>query len=234
MNRGMNRGMGLPLRQDITGLVLAGGRAVRMGGIDKGLQPFLGEPLAQRALRRLGPQVGPLILNANRHLAEYGAFGFPVCPDLSKPPPLPSPLPGETFAGPLAGMLAGLRRCETPFLVTVPCDAPHFPSDLVARLAAGLTRDQADIATAAAPEADGPLRLLRPQPVFSLVRRDLAESLAAFLAEGGRRVGAWTARHHAVLVPFADAGDDPAAFSNANTLDDLYRFETAAMRVGRD
>ena len=217
--------MSVPQREEISGLVLAGGRGMRMGGLDKGLQPFLGVPLAQRALRRLGPQVGPLLLNANRHLPDYAAFGFPVVSD--------APAEGTGFAGPLAGMLAGLRACSTPFLVCVPCDTPHFPLDLVARLAAGLARDQADIAMAAAPEQDVPLRLLRPQPVFCLVRRALAENLAAFIAAGGRRVGAWTAQHATVLVPFALDGDDPAAFANANTLDDLYRFEAAAETAER-
>src|SRR3990167_8794866 len=100
-------------KDDITGLILAGGRGSRMGGVDKGLQNHLGMPLAMHALLRLGPQVGHLMVNANRNLGAYDAFGVPVWPDA-----LPD------YPGPLAGFLAGLEHCETPYLVTVPCDTP--------------------------------------------------------------------------------------------------------------
>ena len=110
--------------KDITGLILAGGRGSRMGGVDKGLQNHLGMPLAMHALLRLGPQVGEIMINANRNLGAYEAMGVPVWPDT-----LPD------YAGPLAGFLAGLEHCETPYLVTVPCDSPLFPDDLVQRLA---------------------------------------------------------------------------------------------------
>ena len=121
----------------ITGLVLAGGRGSRMGGVDKGLQPHLGVPLAAHALARLRPQVGSVMINANRNLAEYRAMGAPVWPDA-----LPD------YPGPLAGFLTGLEHCDTPFLVSVPCDSPHFPTDLVARLAQRLELDDAEIAMA--------------------------------------------------------------------------------------
>ena len=124
-------------RADITGLILAGGRGSRMGGVDKGLQNFHGIPLAQHALRRLAPQVGHLMLNANRNLDAYRAMGAPVWGD-----EVPD------FPGPLAGMLAGLRHCETPYLVTAPCDTPYFPDDLTARLARELLEIGGDIATA--------------------------------------------------------------------------------------
>ena len=101
----------------ITGLVLAGGRGSRMGGVDKGLQAYRGMPLAMHALLRLGPQVGEMMVNANRNLAAYESLGVPVWPDA-----LPD------YPGPLAGFLTGLERCTTPFLATVPCDSPHFPS----------------------------------------------------------------------------------------------------------
>ncbi|MDH4289863.1 MAG: molybdenum cofactor guanylyltransferase, partial [Aquincola sp.] len=104
---------------DITGLVLAGGRGSRMGGVDKGLQNHRGLPLAMQALLRLQPQVGHLMVNANRNLGAYEAFGAPVWPD-----------PIEGYAGPLVGFLAGLEHCETPWLVTVPCDTPDFPTEL--------------------------------------------------------------------------------------------------------
>ncbi|HEV8312245.1 MAG TPA: molybdenum cofactor guanylyltransferase MobA, partial [Burkholderiaceae bacterium] len=127
-------------RQDITGLILAGGRGSRMGGVDKGLQNHHGIPLAMHALLRLQPQVGAMLINANRNLGAYESMGVPVWPDA-----LPD------YPGPLAGMLAGLERCTTPYLVTVPCDTPNFPDDLVERLANALEGDE-DIAMVATRE----------------------------------------------------------------------------------
>jgi len=200
---------------DITGLVLAGGRGSRMGGVDKGLQWFNGVPLAQHALQRLRPQVGTVALNANRNLASYEGFGAAVWPDT-----LPD------YAGPLAGFLTGLAHCRTNWLLTVPCDTPLFPTDLAHRLAQALAAQDADIALVSAPEPqpDG-RRMLRPQPVFALLRHTLQGSLLDFMQAGGRKVGEWTARHRTVLVPFDRPGDDPAAFSNANTLAELNALE---------
>lgn len=200
---------------EITGLILAGGRGSRMGGVDKGLQSFNGMPMALRTLLRLQMQVGQVIINANRNLAAYESFGAEVWPDVL-----------ADYPGPLAGFLTGMERCETPYLVTVPCDSPRFPLDLVARLAAALEREQADIAMAAAPEADddGQLRL-RTQPVFCLLRVDLLESLTRFTQGGGRKIDAWTGQHKTVAVPFDEPGDDPLAFSNANTLAELKQLE---------
>jgi len=204
--------------QDITGLILAGGRGSRMGGVDKGLQNFLGMPLALRALLRLQRQVGSVMINANRNLAAYESFGVEVWPDV---------LPDH--AGPLAGFLTGLERCETPYLVTVPCDTPRFPLDLVARLSSALQHAQADIAMAAAPERDDQGHIqVRPQPVFCLLRVGLLESLTRFTQQGGRKIDAWTAQHQTVLVPFDAPGDDPLAFANANTLTELKQLEDAA------
>jgi molybdopterin-guanine dinucleotide biosynthesis protein A len=197
--------------KDITGLILAGGRGSRMGGADKGLQKFNGVPLALHALLRLQPQVGETMINANRNLAAYESFGVPVWPDA-----LPD------YAGPLAGFLAGLEQCETEWLVTVPCDTPLFPQDLVACLSAAAQDSQADIAMASAPEEDGQLR---PQPVFCLLRRDLMESLVRFTHGGGRKIDAWTAQHRTVVVPFDRPGDE-RAFFNANTLADLRGLES--------
>lgn len=193
-------------RADITGLVLAGGRGQRMGGVDKGLQPLRGTPLAQVALERLRPQVAGLMVSANRHLDTYRTFGAPVLTDEAPDHP-----------GPLAGLLAGLRHCPTGWLLTVPCDTPHFPPDLASRLAQAVTEEDADIALAATRE-DG---RVQPQPVFCLVRRSLAADLAAFFAEGGASPRAWAARHRTALAPF----DDAAAFANANTLADLQRLQ---------
>jgi molybdopterin-guanine dinucleotide biosynthesis protein A len=131
------------------------------------------------------------------------------------------------YAGPLAGFLTGLERCETPFLVTVPCDTPLLPLDLVARLAQALQDQDADIAMVGAPEAgkDGEVTL-RAQPVFCLMRVDLMESLVEFTQGGGRKIDAWTALHKTVVVPFDLAGDDPKAFCNANTLAELHELES--------
>ena len=189
-------------RDDITGLILAGGRGSRMGGVDKGLQAHLGMPLAMHAVLRLSPQVGHIMINANRNLAAYESMGAPVWPDTL-----------SDYPGPLAGFLTGLEHCETPYLATVPCDSPRFPQDLVARLAERLDADAAEIAIAATRE-DGELRL---QPVFSLMRSTVMESLARFTASGQRKIDAWTATLRQVAVEF----DDPSAFVNANTLAEL-------------
>ncbi len=195
----------------ITGLLLAGGRGSRMGGHDKGLQPFQGLPLALHTLHRLQPQVDQILISANRNLAAYESLGAPVLQDAV-----------PDFAGPLAGFLAGLNHCETEFLVTVPCDTPRFPLDLVDRLMGALQEEDADIAMPSAREEDGSLR---PQPVFCLMRADLVESLGRFVMGGGRKIDAWTAQHRCVVLPFNSPEDDPQAFFNANTLAELRRLE---------
>ena len=205
----------LPLHLEaITGVILAGGRGSRMGGVDKGLQNFNGVPLALHTLMRLSPQVGEIMINANRNLAAYEAFGAPVWPD--------STGMGE-FAGPLAGFVTALERCETPYLLTVPCDTPLFPADLVTRLADALAREQADFAVACALEEDGQLRA---QPVFCLMRVQVLESLLRFTHGGGRKIDAWTAQQRTVSVPFDQPGDDARAFFNANTLAELHQLES--------
>lgn len=202
---------------DITGLILAGGRGSRMGGVDKGLQTFNGMPLALHTLTRLqmGGGVGQIMITANRNLAAYESFGASVWPDVL-----------ADYAGPLAGFLTGLEHCETPFLVTVPCDTPLLPLDLVPRLARALEAEDADIAMAAAPEVDknGNV-MIRTQPVFCLLRVALLESLVKFTQSGGRKIDAWTALHKTVVVPFDLPGDDPRAFCNTNTLAELRQLE---------
>lgn len=196
-------------RKDITGLVLAGGRGSRMGGVDKGLQPLDGLPMAAHALQRLAPQVGTMALNANRHVEAYARLGVPVWPDAT----------GD-YAGPLAGMLAGLTQCRTPWLVTVPCDTPRFPWDTVARLAQAIERAShpAAVAMAATRGANGSVQ---PQPVFCLLHTGLRDSLAAFLAQGQRKIDRWTAHHGAVLEVF----EDGSAFFNINTPQDLQQVQ---------
>jgi molybdopterin-guanine dinucleotide biosynthesis protein A len=200
--------------------VLAGGRGSRMGGVDKGLQSFRGMPLALHTLTRLQTQTAARMVNANRNLAAYEAFGAPVWPDVLSDQP-----------GPLAGFLTGLARCKTPWLLTVPCDTPLFPLDLAERLMAAVALNNADIAMAAAPEDDGAGNItLRPQPVFCLLRVGLLDSLIAFTQAGGRKISAWTGLHHCAIVPFDAPGDDPNAFFNANTLAELQALESASAR----
>jgi molybdopterin-guanine dinucleotide biosynthesis protein A len=192
--------------EDITGLILAGGRASRMGGVDKGLQNHRGLPLALHALLRLQPQVGEVIINANRNLGAYESFGVPVWPDVL-----------ADFAGPLAGFMAGMEHATTPWLVSVPCDSPGFPDDLVARLAQAASDADAQIAMPVTVEEGE----RRTQPVFCLMQTQLLESLVAYTQGGGRKIDAWTAQHRVVEVPF----DDARAFFNANTLADLQQLQ---------
>ena len=179
----------------ITGLILAGGAGRRMGGVDKGLLSCAGRPLIERVWARFAPQVGVLLISANRSQARYAALGAPVIGD---------ELAG--FQGPLAGLAAALRHCATPYLACVPCDAPNLPLDLVARLAAGLAT--VDDATAAVACVGG-----RRQPTFLLCHRSVRGVLEDYLAAGGRRAGAWLVDLGAVEVGF----DNAAAFANLNT-----------------
>lgn len=206
--------------KNITALILAGGRGSRMGGVDKGLQNFNGLPLALHTLNQLqmGAGVGQIMINANRNLAAYESFGVAVWPDGL-----------ADYPGPLAGFLTGLERCETPYLLTVPCDTPLLPLDLAQRLATALATADADIAMAAAPEVgrDGQMQV-RTQPVFCLLKAELLESLVRFTQDGGRKIVAWTDQHKTVVVPFDWPGDNPQAFFNANTLAELHHLESQA------
>lgn len=187
-------------RAQITGLVLAGGQGRRVGGQDKGRMMWGGSPLAEHALARLRPQVGALLLSANRNLAHYAQGGVPVLPDVY-----------AGFQGPLAGLHAGLSGCATPWLVTVACDVPNFPPDLVARLWQG--RGEAQAAYAVCGD--------RAQPTFALYARTLLPTLETFLASGERRMRTWLTTLGAVAVPF----DDAAAFANLNRLEDFAHGE---------
>ena len=191
-------------------VVLAGGQGSRMNGVDKGLQLLQGQSLVMHAVQRLQAQslaVASIAINANRHLNDYQALGFDVWPDAQ-----------ADFAGPLAGFLVGMTHCPHPYLLTVPCDTPFFPLNLAERLVLALQNQRADIAMATAPEDDG---VLRRQPVFCVLKGTLKDSLQSFLAQGGRKIGAWTALHHTVEVPF----EDPLAFRNLNTLEDCQQLE---------
>lgn len=194
-------------RADITGLVLAGGRGSRMGNVDKGLQPFRGEPMVRHVLTRLAPQVGPLLINANRNLDAYAAFGVPVHPDR-----LPD------FAGPLAGLQTGLSHCTTAYLVTAPCDSPFLPDELVARLGDALEAASADLAVAVT--GGGAMR--QAHPVFCLAKASLLPHLDRYLAGGGRKIDSWYASLAVAEVRF----DDETAFRNINTREELRQHES--------
>ena len=190
-------------RDAITGLVLAGGLARRMGGMDKGLIELAGRPMVEHVLDALRPQVGSLLINANRNTERYAAYGHPVVSDTL-----------QGFMGPLAGVLAALQRLTTEFLVTVPCDAPLVAPDLVGRLYEACVANDADVAVA----TDG----RRQQPVFLLLRAGTAPSLEAYLAGGGRKIDTWFAR---LRIAEADLGDALDTFVNVNDPDERQRLE---------
>jgi molybdopterin-guanine dinucleotide biosynthesis protein A len=190
----------------ITGVILAGGRGSRMGGVDKGLQQFRGAPMALHVMMRLQPQVGALMINANQNLAPYEAFGIPVWPDEL-----------QGFAGPLAGLQTALNHCETEYLVTAPCDSPFLPSDLVARLGKALVTQNADLAVAVTGEGDA----RQAHPVFCLMKSSLLPHLTLFLQDGGRKIDAWYASLAVTETHFANED----AFQNINTLEELRKLE---------
>jgi len=168
-----------------------------MGGVDKGLQLLHGKPMAQWALERLAPQVDEVLINCNQNLEAYAKFGHRIVPDEV-----------GGFAGPLAGLHAGLKAAAHSLIVTVPCDSPFLPLDLVSRLNNALR--ESDLAVA---KTGG-----QAHPVFSLVRKDVLENLEQFLAGGGRKIDAWYASLKTVEVSFDDEAD---AFRNINTLEEL-------------
>lgn len=191
------------MKSGITGVILAGGLGRRMGGVDKGLQSLDGRPLVQWVLARLSPQVDTVLISANQNLLRYGEFGCPVLPDQ-----IPD------FSGPLAGLHAGLSQTSSPLLVTVPCDSPFLPADLVQRLRSALETEGAELAVA---RTGGQV-----QRAFCLMRRGILPKLDAFLASGERKVWLWHASLNVAEVAF---DDESAAFSNINTPEDLAHYE---------
>src|SRR5258708_25637693 len=181
------------------GIVLGGGVGRGRGGVDKGLEILHGKPMIEHVLARLAPQVDEIVINANQNLERYAAFGHRVVPDRV-----------GGFPRPLAGLHPGLAAVSQPLAVTVPCDSPFLPPDLVARLRQHLGAH--DLAVAKTGD--------QPHPVFALVRRSVAGNLEAFLAGGGRKIDAWYASLKAVEGAFDDEAD---AFPNINTLEELGR-----------
>lgn len=187
----------------ISCVILAGGRATRMQGADKGLVMFNAQPLVAHVIAQVQPQVDEIILNANRELTTYQQFGYAVVPDVC-----------ANFLGPLAGIQVGLRHATHDYLLTVPCDTPYFPQDLVSRLYAALTQQAADIAVA---NSDGVLH-----PVISLCRKSVLGSLDDFIAKGGRKVRDWQASLHVTTEDFSDhALSCKRVFHNLNTFEDM-------------
>ena len=187
----------------ITGVVLAGGQGRRMGGVDKGLRQLRGKAMVEWVLERFSPQVDDVLINANQNLDVYAKFGHRVVPDQI-----------GGFAGPLAGLQRGLSEAHHPLVATTPCDTPFLPLDLVGRLHAALAVNSAQLAVARTGD--------QPHPVFCVCRRDVLPHLTQFLEGGGRKIDAWYATLNVVEVAF---DDQPDAFSNINTLDELSAFE---------
>lgn len=195
-------------RDDITGLVLAGGRGSRMGGDDKGLISLNGRPMVEHVIAALRIEIDRVLVSANRHLERYARFGCPVIPDVM-----------DGYLGPLAGMASGMRASTTRYLVIAPCDSPLVAGGLVRRLYATLARERADISVA----HDGE----RLHPVFALMRCDLLPSLLAYLNEGQRKVDRWYARHRLAIADFSDT---PEAFLNVNRPWEHARMESRLVR----
>jgi molybdopterin-guanine dinucleotide biosynthesis protein A len=187
----------------VTGVILAGGRGSRMGGVDKGLQLFRGKPMVAHIIDCLLPQVDELLINANQNLDQYGIFGHRVFADDI-----------QGFAGPLAGFERGLANASGDLVVTAPCDSPFLPADLVARLKAAMGEDSADLCVA---KTGG-----QAHPVFCLMQRKVLPSLRAFLQSGGRKIDRWYETLKVVEVSFDDEED---AFRNINTLEEIKAFE---------
>lgn len=200
----------------LTGLILAGGQGSRMEGSDKGLVLFNGMPMIVHAIQRLAPQVDHLIINANRNQDIYAGFDLPVVSDTPNPQ-------GEAFAGPLAGLLAGMETATTDWVVTVPCDSPNFPHDLVARLlAVAQANPCTHLVVAQTP--------VQTHPVFMLAHRDLKPQLATFLASGERKMGFWQKQNGALFADFPDE----AAFANLNTPAELAALEKPPLETDDD
>ncbi len=195
------------LTKDITALILAGGRAQRMGGIDKGLIPFHGKPLIESAIAKLKIQTQTIIINANRNITKYAGYGYPVIMDET-----------PDFSGPLAGFSVGLKSCKTPYLLTSPCDSPLLPSNLAELLSAEMERGDFELVYASSKETDGKVWA---QPVFCLMRSNLQDSLNQFLQKGDLKIDRWFKELRSSTVIF----DDPLFFANVNTPEELKSLE---------
>jgi len=187
----------------ISAIILSGGRATRMNGVDKGLVLLQNKPLIQHVIGRLKSQVDEMLINANREIVYYQAFGLPVIQDED-----------ADFIGPLAGFILGLRHAKHNYVLTVPCDSPLLPLDLAERLLSGMAASLTDIAVASSEE--------NVHPVFCLIKKSVLPSLLAYIESGERRVSAWQKSQKYIEVDFSDCSE---AFTNLNTFDDLADLE---------
>ena len=187
----------------VSAIILSGGRATRMDGVDKGLISLKNKPLIQHVISRLQPQVDEILINANREIAQYETFGLKVLQDEN-----------QDFAGPLAGILLGLKHAKHELVLAVPCDSPLLPLDLVGRLYNGMAESLMDIAVVS---CDG-----NAHPVFCLMKKSVLPSLVDFLDAGERKVSAWQKSQQYCEVDFSDSAN---AFTNLNTLEELRELE---------
>jgi len=194
-------------KHNVTAVILAGGKGRRMDGKDKGLVELENRPLIEYVIDAIKPQVETIILNANRNRAQYSSYGYPVVSDAL-----------ADHQGPLAGFICAMKSSTTSHIVTLPCDGPFLPGDLVERLTASLTDDNAEIAVA----HDGD----RMQTVYSLIPITLANSLDAFLDSGERKTELWYRQHRIALADFSDC---PEAFRNINTAEQYNRLQNEGM-----
>jgi len=192
-------------KNDITGVILAGGQARRMEGQDKGLVLLNNKPMIEYIIEILKPQVGSILINANRNHDKYAEYGFDIVSD---------ELSG--FHGPLAGMASSLNKIQTPYMLTAPCDSPFIPEDLAQRLITSLETENADISVAHNGE--------RMQPVFCLMKKELLSSMNNFLSQGERKIDKWFNQH---TLAIADFSDIPKTFDNLNTLEDIQAVESS-------
>ena len=199
----------------VSGLILAGGRATRMGGIDKGLQVFKNKALVQWTLDLLQNQVATVYINANRSIEEYEQLGCTVLKDTL-----------EGYLGPLAGMLAGLKQCPTPWLQITPCDTPFFPADLVAQLKQLATSQNTRIAMVASYSSQElslkncPVKQLdsyQVQPVFCLIHQSLSASLENYLMAGKAKIETWAQQENVAILEIGLSSHNALDFANINS-----------------
>ncbi|QIW15065.1 bifunctional molybdenum cofactor guanylyltransferase MobA/molybdopterin-guanine dinucleotide biosynthesis adaptor protein MobB [Pasteurellaceae bacterium RH1A] len=189
--------------EQISAVILSGGLARRLNGVEKGLQVLAGQPLISHILARLAPQVGRVYLNINRSQAQY-AQRYPHLSTYSDRLP--------DFQGPLSGILSGFEQLEEEYLLFVPCDSPFLPDNLLVKLHRALSINQAQIAYA----HDGD----RPHPAFALIHRSILEPLRTYLAQGERRLLCFFQQQKSVAVDFSE---QPQAFQNFNKPEDFCK-----------
>ena len=187
----------------ISAIILSGGRATRMNGVDKGLVQLQQKPLIAHVIELLAPQADEIFINANREILQYEAFGLPVLQDEN-----------ASFIGPLAGFFVGLQHAKHDYVLTVPCDSPLLPLDLAERLLSGMEASRADIAVASSEE--------NAHPVFCLMRKNVLPSLLTYIESGERKVSTWQKSQKYIEVDFSDCSE---AFTNLNTIDNLNALE---------